>query len=121
MATQAEINQLLGTWVANYQAIFNLLKGQDGTKELSSWFSTYISPLSVQTGTATIRLLTQSQWENRYRGRRTKETYISYLKTELQSIVPQLESSLATIGVKNYITIVQEYRRLVSRLKPRTR
>ena len=123
MATQAEINQLLGTWVANYRAIFNLLKGQDGTKELTTWFSTYISPLSVESGTATIRLLTRSQWDNRNRGNKnaTARGYLEYLKSQLQSITPQLESSLATLGVKNYITLVATYKKLVSRIQIRTK
>jgi hypothetical protein len=120
MATQAEINQLLGTWVANLLKIVNASDSSgradylSGTGTLTKWANTYIKPIVALTGTATISLPTVSKTiivPGKFRGKQLGLSY-AYAKALLASINTlrsELPGILNTLQIKNAGTILAEF------------
>jgi hypothetical protein len=130
MATQAEINQQLGTWAANFLLLMTKQSYFDSktAAQLNSWFNTYIKSLYTQVGITTITLPTVSEmqncrsFENTGKGRRgpareviTKVKSAAYgnaLITQIRALQSQLPGILNTLSISNAGTIVAEFNKI---------
>jgi len=134
MATQAEINQQLGTWAANFLLLMtkNNFYNDSSNFQLNKWFNTYIKPLYTQLGIATITLPTGSEtqncrgFENTGKGRRgpareviTKVKNAAYgrdLISKMRGLQSQLPGILNTLSISNAGTITSEFNKINIRL-----
>jgi hypothetical protein len=105
MATQAEIDQVLGTWAANFLLLMTKRKFIDGT-QLQLWFDKNIKSLYKVIGVANISLPTGS--ETMTCPRRDKRTskalstsYGNQLIKSFNSLRSELPGILNTLQIKN--------------------
>ena len=130
MATQAEINQQLGTWAADFLLLMTKQSYFDPktAAQLNSWFNTYIKSLYTQVGIATITLPTVSEvqdcrsFENTGKGRRgpareviTKVKSAAYgrdLISKMRQLQSQLSGILNSLSITNAGTIMSGFNKI---------
>jgi hypothetical protein len=116
MATQAEINQLLGQWAANFLLLTTQKKFfNSGTNNsLNKWFKQYITPLYTGTVIANITLPTIPTSEtctrrDRGRGKALSRAYGNALTKQIRELQSQLPGILNTLSIANAGTIVAAF------------
>jgi hypothetical protein len=119
MATQAEINQQLGTWAANFLLLMTKKKfySTGSRTSLDKWFNTYIKPLYTQIGTANITLPNFSEVENcprRDKGpaRALSTKYGNALIKDMRALQSQLPGILNMLSIANAGTIMAAFNKI---------